>query len=273
MKALALPAAVLMFIAVSAAPTAEVLEPQVTKVYSLKHADGRDVVSLLRSLFIIVDQQNAYVRFQFDERTDSLIVSASGQHQEQITRILALVDTRDKTAAVVRHDDSPQAVRGYPVKPADGDAAVLVLRSLFLVVNHQVAYARFGYDVRTGLLIAVASEQHHRQIAEVLGILDRRTPPTNKVPKPDDAGQSLRAYPIKHIDGEQLVSKLRSYFVVVNHEQAQARFGFDRRTCSLLVIARGDLHARVRDAVAVLDQPPERQRRNGDAGNESDAGG
>jgi len=264
MKALAFRPAMLMLIAASAAATAEIPEPQVTKVYSLKHAVGEDVVTLLRSLFIVVDQQNAYARFQFDERTDSLIVSASGQHQEQIARILALVDARDKTAAVmVRRDDSLPAVRGYPVKPADGEAAVSVLRSLFLVVNHQAAYARFGHDARTGLLIAIAAEQHHRQIAEVLGLLDGRAPLANEASKPDDTGQALRVYPVKHSDGEQLVSKLRSYFVVVNHEQAQARFGFDRRTCSLLVIARGDLQARVRDTIAVLDQPPERRRGNG----------
>ena len=155
------------------------------------------------------------------------------------------MDTRDKAAAVaVGRDDSPQAVRGYPVKPADGEAAVAVLRSLFLVVNHQAAYARFGHDARTGLLVAIASEPHHRQIAEVLGTLVERSPPTNKAPEAADAGQSIRVYPIKHIDGEQLVSKLRAQFVVVNHEQAETRLGFDPRTCSLLVIARNDLHAR-----------------------------
>lgn len=274
MKILSLPAAVLMFIAVSAAPTAGTSEPQLTKVYSLKHAVGGDVVSLLQSLFIVVDQQNAYARFQFDERTDSLIVSASGQHQAQIARTLALVDVRDKAAAVVvRRDDSPQAVRGYPVKPADGGATVAVLRSLFLVVNHQAAYARFGHDARTGLLIAIASEQHHRQIAEVLGILAGRTPPTNKAPEPAAAGQSLHVYPIKHVDGEQLVSKLRAQFVVVNHEQAETRFGFDPRTRSLLVIARNDLHARVRETIAVLDQPPERRPGNRGASNENRPGG
>jgi type II secretory pathway component GspD/PulD (secretin) len=274
MKALALHIAMLMLLAVSVAATAERSEPQVTKVYSLKHAVGGDVVSLLQSLFIVVDQQNAYARFQFDERTDSLIVSASGQHQAQIARTLALVDVQDKTAAVaVRRDDSPQAVRGYPIKPADGEAAVAVLRSLFLVVNHQAAYARFGHDARTGLLIAIASEQHHRQIAEVLGTLAERSPPTDKAPEPAAAGQSLRVYPIKHIDGEQLVSKLRSQFVVVNHEQAETRFGFDPRTRSLLVIARNDWHARVRDTIAVLDQPPERRSGNRGASNENRSGG
>ena len=78
---------------------------------------------------------------------------------------------------------------------------------------------------------------------------------------------------MKHIDGEQLVSKLRSQFVVVNHEQAETRFGFDPQTCSLLVIARGDLHARVRDTIAVLDQPPERRPGNRGAGNEDRPGG
>jgi len=274
MNTLASHIAMLTLLAVSAAAAVEIPEPQVTKVYSLKHAAGGDVVSLLQSLFIVVDQQNAYARFQFDERTDSLIVSASAPHHEQIARILALVDVRNETAAVMaRRDDSPQAVRGYPVKPTDGEAAVSVLRSLFLAVNHQAAYARFGHDARTGLLIAIASEQHHRQIAEVLGILAGPAPPTNKAPESADAGQSIRVYPIKHIDGEQLVSKLRSHFVVVNHEQAETRFGFDPRTNWLLVIARGDLHARIRATLAVLDQPPERRPGNRGAGNEKSPDG
>ncbi len=243
---------------------------QLTKVYSLKHAPGEQVASLLRSLFIVVDQQNAYARFQFDERTDSLIVTACEQHQKQIARILALVDTPNKAPAqAVDRDESEQVVRGYSIKHVDGNAAVSVLRSLFLVVNHRVAYARFGYDPRTGLLIAVASEKHQRQIAKVLELLDAQTTAAKETPqkKEGDTEQSIRVYPVKHIDGEQLVSKLRSQFVVVNHQTAQARFGFDERTHSLMVIATEKLQARIRDTFAILDQPPERselrqERRN-----------
>ena len=72
---------------------------QVTKVCSLKHAPGEQAVLRLRSLFLVVDQQNAYARFQFDDRTDSLIVAASGRHHKQIARILALIDTPNKAPA------------------------------------------------------------------------------------------------------------------------------------------------------------------------------
>lgn len=233
--------------------------PQVTKVYSLKHVTGEQVVSLLRSLFIVVDQQEAYARFQFDERTDSLIVQASAQHQKQIARILALVDTPEKpTARTVGGGESGQLVKGHPVKPADGAAAVSVLRSLFLVVNHRAAYARFAYDPRTRLLIAVASERHHKQIADVLGLLDSPAAAAKEAPKELDADPLIRVYSIKHTDGEHTVSKLRSQFLVVNYEQAQVRFGFDERTRSLIVIATGKLHASISDTLAVLDQPPER---------------
>ena len=232
---------------------------QVTKVYSLKHARGEQAVLLLRSLFIVVDQQNAYARFQFDDRTDSLIVSASGQHQKQIARILALIDTPNKAPAqAVDRDESEQPVRGYPVECADGDAVASVLRSLFLVVNHQVAYARFGYDARTRSLLVVASEKHQRQIAKVLELLDTPATAARETPKEGDADQPIRVHPVKHIDGEQLVSKLRSQFVVVNHAKAETRFGFDQRTHSLIVIATDKLHARIREAIAVLDQPAER---------------
>ena len=36
--------------------------------------------------------------------------------------------------------------------------------------------------------------------------------------------QPVRVYAVRHAVGEQLVSKLRSQFVVVNHEKAEARF-------------------------------------------------
>ena len=60
----------------------------------------------------------------------------------------------------------------YPIRHTDGDAAAGVLRSLFLVVNHQVAYARFGYDARTRSLIAIGSGELQKQIAKVIEVLD-----------------------------------------------------------------------------------------------------
>ena len=68
-------------------------------------------------------------------------------------------------------------VVAYPIRHADGDAAAGVLRSLFLVVNHQVAYARFGYDARTRSLIAIASREHQKQIAKVVELLDVQPAP------------------------------------------------------------------------------------------------
>ena len=238
--------------------------PQVTKVYSLKHAAGEQVVLLLRSLFIVVDQQNAYARFQFDPRTESLIVEACGEHHRQIARILALVDTRDKALGrAAEGDGSAQRVRGYPVQRADGEALASVLRSLFLVVNHRVAYARFGYDARTRSLIAVASEKHHHQIAKVLELLDTKAVPAKAPSKEGGAEQPIRVYPVKHVDGEQLVVRLRSQFVVVNHQLAEARFGYDERTHALVVIATEKLHGRIRETIAVLDQPPEKRQSTG----------
>jgi len=231
---------------------------QVTKVYPLKHAGAKQVVALLQSLFIVVNQQEAYARFHLDETTNSLIVGASRQHQKQIEWVLALVDTPAKAPApAVERGESEQRVKGYPIKHADGPAAVSVLRSLFLVVNHRIAYARFGYDARMHLLIAIASEKHHKQIAKVLELLETRTTAA-KGAKEHDAEQPIRVYPIKHIDREQLMTKLRSQYVVVNHQQAGVRFGFDGRTHSLIVIAAAQLHAGIRDMIAAFDQPPTR---------------
>jgi hypothetical protein len=235
------------------------IEQQVAKVYPLKHAVAEQMVVLLRSLFIVVNPQEAYARFHLDETTNSLIVGASGHHQRQIARVLALVDTPNNVPVQGVERDAPeQLVKGYQVKHADGEAAVAVLRSLFLVVNHRIAYARFGYDARTRLLIAVASEKHQKQIAVVLDLLETQTIPATEGSRDGNVEQPVRVYPIKHIDGEQLLAKLRSQFVVVNHQQAEARFGFDQRTHVLIVIATRKLHTRIRELIVGFDRSPER---------------
>jgi hypothetical protein len=229
---------------------------QVTRVYALKSAEAQRVVVLLRSLFLVVNQQEAYVRFHTDEITNSLIVGASVQHQKQIARVLALVDTPNQAPVqAVDREEQEQIVKGYRIKHAEGEAAVAVLRSLFLVVNHRVAYARFAYDARTHLLIAIASEKHQKQIARVLELLDRQTTAAKQGAAEDGAEPEIRSVPIKHANGEELIAKLRAQFVVVNHEQAQVRFGFDERTNSLILIASEKLSLRIRDMIAVLDQP------------------
>src|SRR6516164_8098550 len=114
---------------------------QVVKVYPLKHAGAEQVAVLLRSLFVVVNEQDPYARFYFDEKTNSLMVGAAGQHQRQIGWVLALLDRPDKAPAqAVERGEPGQRVIGYPIKHADGEAAAAVLRSLFLVVNHRVAY-------------------------------------------------------------------------------------------------------------------------------------
>jgi hypothetical protein len=232
---------------------------QAVKVYRLKLAGAEHVADLLRSLFIVVNAQDPYVRFYFDVETNSLMVGASGQHQRQIGWVLALLDRSNKEPAqAVERGDSEKRVKGYPIKHADGEAAAAVLRSLFLVVNHRVGYARFAFDARTGVLIAVASPKHHKQIARVLEVLDAQTRPAKEAAKADDAEPQVQVFPIKYLDGEQLIAKLRSQFVVVNHQQAEARFGFDDRTHSLIVIAAGNLRAKIRDCIAVFDQSQQR---------------
>jgi hypothetical protein len=228
---------------------------QVAKVYSLKHAGAEQVAVLLRSLFVVVNEQDPYVRSYFDEKTNALMVGASEQHQRQVGRVLALLDRPDNAPAqAVNRGEPEQQVKGYPIKHADGEAAVAVLRSLFLVVNHRVAYARFAFDARTQLLVVVASRTHQKQIARVLELLEAQTRPTKEGTTAADAEQQVHAYLIKHLDGEQLIAKLRSQFVVVNHQRAEARFGFDKRSQSLIVIAPENLHARIRDSIAVFDE-------------------
>lgn len=67
----------------------------------------------------------------------------------------------------------------------------------------------------------------------------------------------MRACPVRHAGGEQLVSNLRSQFVVVNHEKAETRFAFDARTGRLIVIAAEKPQAKVSAAIGALDKPPE----------------
>jgi hypothetical protein len=242
---------------ISAIPIAH--DPQrPTTFYALEHADGDQVVSLLRSLFIVVDQAHPYATFEFEEvqPIDSLIVMASPEHQAEIARLLALVDSPENPPVKTAEGNVPEPlVVAYPIRHTDGDAAAGILRSLFLVVNHQVAYARFGYDARTRSLIAIASREHQKQIAKVVEVLDAQ--PADKDGATESGGEQLiRVYPIRQAGGEQLVSKLRSQFVVVNHESAETRFAFDARTGRLIVIAAEKLQAKVGAAIAALDTPP-----------------
>jgi hypothetical protein len=160
-------------------PLAVASDPRPNKTYVLRHADGDQVVSLLRAMFIVVDQQHPYVQFEFDEAgsANSLIVTASPKLQAQVAKVLALVDApAGKGPRAGKDNGAEPLVMAYPVLRADDDAVAGVLRSLFLVVNHEAAYARFGYDARTRSLIAIASRAHQKQIAEVVALLD--APPT-----------------------------------------------------------------------------------------------
>jgi hypothetical protein len=232
---------------------------QVTKSYRLQHAIAARMVELLQSLFIVVNLEEPYVRLHADERMNSLTARASRQHQDQIARVLVLVDTPDKAPAQpVGRDEQKQLVKGYRIKHMHGAATVELLRSLFLVVNYRVAYARFAYDPRGQMLITIAPEKYQRQIAQVLELLDTPATPAKAGGK-EVVVEQVRVVPIRHIEGNQILAKLRSHFVVVNHEQADARFGFDQRTHALVVIAPEKLHARILERIAVLDQPMEGQ--------------
>jgi type II secretory pathway component GspD/PulD (secretin) len=229
----------------------------VTRSYPLKHAIAARVVELLESLFIVVNEEEAYVRFHPDGTTNSLLVRASRQHQGQIAQVFVLIDAPDRqTVQPVQREEQKQLVKGYRLKHTGGEAAVDLLRSLFLVVNHRVAYARFAYDPRTHLVIAIASNQHQTQIAEVLDWLETQATPTKGGSKEGTADQ-VRVVPIRHIDGDRLISRLRSRFVIVNHEQASVRFGFDPRTHALVIIAPEKLQRALREIIADLDQRTE----------------
>lgn len=229
-----------------------------TTFYTLRRDDGDQVVSLLRSMFIVVNPAQPYATFEFAEAqpVDSLIVVASAEHQMQVARVLRLVDPPENPPETsVEGGASEPLVMAYPIRHTDGDAAATILRSLFLVVNHQVAYARFGYDPRTRSLIAIGSNAHQKQIAKVLESLDVQ--PGEKA-EGEESGreQPVHLYAIRYVDGEQLVVKLRSQFVVVNHEKAEVRFGFDAKAARLIVITADSLQAKISAAIAALDAEP-----------------
>ena len=238
-----------------------------TTFYTLEHADGDQAVALLRSLFIVVDPAHPYATFEFEEAqpVESLVVTASPEHQAQIARVLALVDSPQGPPATdaVEGSAANRLVAADPIRHTDGNAAAAVLGSLFLVVNHQVAYARFGYDARTRSLIAIASGEHQKQIAKVIEVLDVKSPDQDGA-KAIGGEPLLCFYTVRHADGEQLVGRLRSQFVVVNHEKAEARFAFDARTSRLIVIAAEKLQSKVSATIAALDEPPRVRHNPGD---------
>ena len=73
----------------------------------------------------------------------------------------------------------------------------------------------------------------------------RGLPPISAIPIAHDPQRPTTFYTLEQADGEQLVSKLRSQFVVVNHEKAEARFAFDARTSRLIVIATEKQQAKI----------------------------
>jgi hypothetical protein len=227
------------------------------KSYTLKHADPDRTAALLRSMFIVVNPQQPYVRFEVAEGggTVGLAVSASPEHQAQIARVLSLLDVVDSAPAKPAADNKlePQ-IDVYPIKHADGDAAAGVLRSLFLVVNYESAYARIGYDARTRSLIAIASQEHQKQIAKVIELLDDPAAAVKDGASDSNEVQPVRVYYVRHDAGEPLVAKLRSQFVVVNHEKAETRFAFDSRTDRLFVIADGKLQAKIGAEITALNR-------------------
>ena len=228
-----------------------------TTFYTLQHANGDEVVALLRSLFIVADPAHPYAAFEFEEAQpiDALIVTASAEHQAEVARVLALVDPPENPPAEGVQSSAPEPlVVAYPIRHIDGGAAAEVLRSLFLVVNHQVAYARFGYDAHTRSLIAIASQEQQNQIARVIELIDVQAADKDGAQE-SGREQLIRVYAVRHADGEQLVAKLRSQFVVVNHEKAETRFTFDARTGRLIVIATEALQAKVSAAIAAFDRP------------------
>jgi NADPH-dependent ferric siderophore reductase len=87
-------------------------------------------------------------------------------------------------------------------------------------------------------------------------LLDVQPADKDMATKEKGGQQPIRVYPVRQAGGEQLVSKLRSQFDVVNHEMAEARFAFEVRTGRLIVIAAENLQAKISAAIAALDGPP-----------------
>ncbi|HUG67461.1 MAG TPA: secretin N-terminal domain-containing protein, partial [Pirellulaceae bacterium] len=142
--------------ALASAANAQSSLPAGSRAYQLRHREAAEIAPQLRTMLSGVgDATNVYV----DQELNRLIVQGSAQAQ-QIA--LQLVGALDQPAAARPNTQPAVVARAY--RTADRDP-----RETAQTLQKQFPDARIEADVRTGQVVALASEATQHQIAAALG--------------------------------------------------------------------------------------------------------
>lgn len=166
---------------------------------------------------------------------------------------------RAELAPVAENADA--VIRQYPLRHAEGIHILSVLQSLHPAHSARDAYARFAFDKRQNVILAIAAEEKHENIKRLVAMLDEPldAPPgggaePGKAPAAEAPGAVIRQYAIQHVEGNYVVSILRSLYPVYNARVAYVRFAFDKKKNVILAIVAKEHEQTIAKIVAMLDK-------------------
>ena len=190
--------------------------------YRLGDLDARDVEDLFR-------QQFPKMTLNSDRRTNSIIAWGNDQQHAALKAYVESLRANDS--------DNQRGVMSYPIGPRDPDD----LRRLF---RELAPRARLVVDGGRRAILAFASAEDHRAIAEALRAMAADD-------GFDDA--ALKSYPLRHTSFADVRAVLRE--IVPSAELVPSDDGRQ-----LHVWTSTENHARIAQAMQVLDREDERQR-------------
>ena len=146
----------LLAAALTSAANAQSSLPAGSRAYQLRHREAAEIAPQLRTMLSGVgDATNVYV----DQELNRLIVQGSAQAQQIASQLVGALDQ----PSAARPNTQPAAVaRAY--RTVDRDP-----RETAQTLQKQFPDARIEADVRTGQVVALASEATQHQIAAALG--------------------------------------------------------------------------------------------------------
>ncbi|MAT16115.1 MAG: hypothetical protein CMJ46_12700 [Planctomyces sp.] len=190
---------------------------QVVQIYQFENGDPNSAISVLQPLA-------PQARYAVDQRTRSLMVTASAADQETIAAAVAKMDTGG-SAKVMKH---------YKLDNVEVSSMQNMLQSLFAYEPE----VRFSIDANTSTLVAYASEGQHAKIAEFIKELDAV-----------GANQTSKAYPLKNLEPNAVFGIVRSMFP---RNPAVP----DQSTRSIVFVGSEADHERMAQMIESIDSAP-----------------
>jgi hypothetical protein len=144
-------------------------QPKVTKVYTLKYADSKDIASAVEKLVGRGADEPDPPRVVADPRTNSLVVAGTEQQQERIAELIESLDVPPKP----RKTDGLE-VRMYELRHAKAKGDSLMRSVILPLLGPRDSIAMDGTRKR---LIVMAEPRTHVQVEQLIKLLDVATPP------------------------------------------------------------------------------------------------